>query len=48
MPNPNNPLYEAAKKFFENWSSGSDVTDKVPLGTPPVSEHPSSVTPNNP
>lgn len=25
-----------------------DVSDKVPLGTPPVSEHPSTVTPNKP
>jgi hypothetical protein len=28
--------------------SVSDVTDKIPLGQPPVSEHPSAVPPNKP
>src|SRR5207249_4448959 len=41
-PDPDHPLLRAVKKFFEG---AADVTDKVPLGKPPVSEHPSAVAP---
>jgi hypothetical protein len=46
-PETDHPLFKAVKKFIDT-DSTADVTDKVPLGTPPVSEHPSSVTPTKP
>jgi hypothetical protein len=47
VPEADHPLFKAVKKFVD-LESANDVTDKVPLGTPPVSEHPSTVTPNKP
>jgi hypothetical protein len=44
MPKAEDPLFKAVKRFFEVGTS-ADVTDKVPLGQPPVSEHPSAAPP---
>jgi hypothetical protein len=53
MPDPGHPLFKAVKKFLDTNAApaapdAGDVTDKVPLGQPPVSEHPSAVTPGKP
>jgi hypothetical protein len=47
VPDADNLLFKAVKKYVSGWTT-ADVTDKVPLGTPPVSEHPSAVAPNKP
>jgi hypothetical protein len=48
LPDPANPIFQAAKKFVAEAARLPEVTDKVPLGKPPVSEHPSAATPNKP
>ena len=35
-PDPDNPLYHAVKRFVESAARPAEVTDKVPLGKPPV------------
>src|SRR5205807_1734085 len=45
-PDADNPLYHAVKRFVDDAAKApGDVTDKVPLGKPPLSEHPSAVAP---
>jgi hypothetical protein len=45
-PDPDNPIFQAVKKFVDTAARlperSPEVTDKVPLGKPPVSEQPSS------
>lgn len=52
MPPPandaGNPIYQAARKFIADAARLPEVTDKVPIGKPPVSEHPSAVPPQKP
>jgi hypothetical protein len=48
-PDPDNPIFQAVKRFIDNAArppeQPSEITDKVPLGKPPVSEHPSTAPP---
>jgi hypothetical protein len=46
-PNADNPLFQAVRSYFEEAArlpvAPAEITDKVPLGKPPTSEHPSAV-----
>jgi hypothetical protein len=45
-PDPDNPLFQAVRKFVGDAGRLADrspeITDKVPLGKPPISEQPSA------
>jgi hypothetical protein len=45
LPDPANPIYQAARNLVDK---AADISDKVPLGKPPVSEHPSTTTSEKP
>ncbi len=45
-PDSGSPIYQAATKFVGEGAKLPEVTDKVPLGKPPVSEQPPTTGPD--